>query len=92
MKKLNPDYRAAILLAITYALFFPICWLLEKWSPSGPCTPGLGMLLLACGMITIPVFFVISLVYAIRGRKKHFGLLFVHGLVLLVWTLAGLWK
>lgn len=63
---------------------------LEHESPSGPCTPGGGiMLLLLAPLLIIPIFLT-SLVLVMKGHRWHLGPVLIHGLVLVVSLAMGL--
>lgn len=69
-----------------YAVSLPLLVLLEKWEPSGPCTPGLGIL--ASIFIFIPVSIGIvcyNLYKARKDKAKALGAAF-HVAVLFILT------
>lgn len=66
-----------------YVVLAALSWVLGSVSPSGPCNPGLGVLvILFIPLLCIPAFF-ISLGLTITGRKAHRIPMIIHGLVCL---------
>lgn len=57
--------------------------ILEKISPSGPCTPGLGVLAFFLSVPVALILFCINAYRVVMGETEHTGSLIVHGVVIL---------
>lgn len=78
----NKNARCIIKTTSFYVLSFILLSVLEKWSPSGPCVPGLGMFGF---LLLIPVCFVLFLINLYQAVEKDKAYLYSAGIHLLVW-------
>lgn len=67
---------------VFYAVMISLSFYLEHVSPSGPCTPGLGMMLLITLPLLVFLLFAVFLTKSMLGHKKLIVSTALHGLVL----------
>jgi len=63
-----------------YIIGLLFCFVLEKVSPSGPCNPGLGMLLFLVFIIAAFILLIVTLHKLTRQGRIYRKALFVHAL------------
>ncbi|WP_431210897.1 hypothetical protein ACQ86N_33830 [Puia sp. P3] len=69
---------------IFYAVYCVAAWVLERVAPSGPCTPGLGVMVLIFTPMVGLALFLFSLIGRIVGRRDFVGPMLVNaGVVVL---------
>jgi hypothetical protein len=66
-----------------YALFIGLGYWANRISPSGPCTPGLGFLVLMLLPVISSVLLIVTLVSVAKGRKPQILPAMVHGIVIM---------
>ena len=67
-----------------YALAFTFVFVLEKFSPSGPCTPGLGLLSF---FLLIPIIFgllIKNLYVTIKKTRQNVSIVILHAVAIIV--------
>ena len=62
-----------------YLLLFALVPLLERYSPSGPCNPGAGMLLILSIPLLSGLAFVVSFALRAKGRRAFMGPTIING-------------
>jgi len=74
----NPRYRKVGLTLLFYLVSWIVFYFLNKSFPSGPCTPGLGIL----GFMLLPiisfVLLVVNFIKVYKGDKTNFPSAFLH--------------
>jgi hypothetical protein len=77
---MTPGKKYTLLTSGFYLLLFALVPLLERYSPSGPCNPGAGILLI----LLIPLFsgfgFVVSFAICAKDKRAFMGPTIVNGL------------
>lgn len=68
---------------VFYCLYISLIPLLEHYSPSGPCTPGGGILLLLLTPFPSGLALVVSLVIRLKGHPAFLGPIIVNGIFFL---------
>jgi hypothetical protein len=72
-----------------YAIALTIVYLLDKISPTGPCTPGLGIISFMC-LIPISIVLVIRNIYlAVKIDKSNFIVAIMHIVVMTIALIFG---
>jgi hypothetical protein len=61
-------------------LFFALVPLLERYSPSGPCNPGAGMLLILLTQLLSGLGLVVSFALRTKGNRAFMGPAIVNGI------------
>jgi hypothetical protein len=84
------SFKPAFLTIVMYAIFLGLIAAAEAWSPSGSCTPGLGLMLLLLLPIVSLVLFLISISAVIKGRRTQIIPAIIHSLVLIVFGYLSL--
>ncbi len=83
----NPGIKKAAMAVLFYPVFFLSCFLLEKASPSGPCTPGLGMIFLFLLPFISAIFLIVNAVKLYNGKKENKKSALVHLMALITYLL-----
>ncbi len=73
--------RKIVLTLVFYLIAFVSFSLLNKASPSGPCTPGLGIMSLLLLPFISAVLFIINIIKAAKGNKTNTISAIIHLLV-----------
>jgi hypothetical protein len=66
-----------------YLVLLPLIPLLNRYSPSGPCTPGPGMFLYLLTLLLAPIAFLYSLIGRLRGNRSFTGPTIINAVVVL---------
>ena len=77
----QPTRPRSLLTLIFYALSIPLVWVLCCISPSGPCTPGLGVLGLFALFLLSIILFIINLGITVFGKGQNGTPALIHLLV-----------
>jgi len=77
-------WRRAFVAGMIYIVFFVTAWLTNLSSPSGPCTPGLGLLMLFLLPLLNIIWLIIDLVESAKAQKFD-RIILAHSIVLLFW-------
>jgi len=75
--------RKIVIIVLLYAVAFIAFPLLEKTSPSGPCTPGLGIMEIFLLPFISGFLFIISSIKVSRGNKTSFVPAMIHLIVVI---------
>jgi hypothetical protein len=78
MKPSSPALKMTALTLGFYFLTSVVIYLLEKVSPSGPCTPGLGILSFFVAIPVAMILFCLNLYKIVMGETQHTGSMVVH--------------
>ncbi len=82
----NGKTRNALFTGLSYAVYFVLALILENLSPSGPCTPGLGALLIMLWPFVIWLLLIIDI--ARFFRRKEVGIsIMIHILMFLIFLI-----
>jgi len=77
-------WRSAVIATLIYLGLLLGAWLTNLSSPSGPCTPGLGVLLFFLLPIVNMVWLMVDVVKSVRARNVQPEIL-IHTIVLVSW-------
>jgi hypothetical protein len=80
---MNRGKKYTLLTTLFYLLFLPLVPILEHYWPSGPCNPGLGILLLLLLPIVAALGLIISLVGRLKGNRAYTGPVLINAAALL---------
>lgn len=81
--------KMTALTAIFYGITASAAYLLEKISPSGPCTPGLGVIIFLLAVPVAIILLCINLYKIIMGETEHIDSAIVHVIVIAVVMIFG---
>jgi hypothetical protein len=81
---MTPGKKNTVSTILFYVILLPVIYLLDRYSPSGPCTPGLGMLVFILTPLMVAFGFAISIAGLARGRRSFKGPAIVNGIAVLV--------
>lgn len=71
-----------------YAIYLSLALILEKISPSGPCTPSFGILMLIFLPIVTIILLIIFVINYFYNNKKQLKIsILIHILILLIFSL-----
>jgi hypothetical protein len=73
-----------------YAILAALIYWADRVSPGGPCTPGMGILLLLLVPIISAILLVVTLVLVLRGRRTQIVPAILHGLVIIAFVILWL--
>ena len=76
---MNPGKKYTLLTSGFYLLLFTLAPLLDRHSPSGPCTPGAGILLILLIPLLSGFGFVVSFAVCAKGNRAFLGPVIVNG-------------
>ena len=80
---MTPGKKYTLFTSMFYLLLLPLIPLLNRYSPSGPCTIGLGMLLLLITPILATIAFLYSFIGLLRGNRSFTGPTIINAVVVL---------
>jgi hypothetical protein len=78
-------WKRAIIIALFYILYFSVPWVAGHFSPSGPCTPGLGVILLLFLPLINIAWLIIEVIKSLRDQKLSVELI-IQLIVCFIWT------
>jgi hypothetical protein len=81
---MTPGKKNTVYTILFYVILLSVIHLLDRYSPSGPCTPGLGMLAFILTPLMVAFGFAISVAGLARGRRSFMGPAIVNGIAVLV--------
>jgi peptidoglycan/LPS O-acetylase OafA/YrhL len=76
---MTPGKKYTLMTSGFYLLLFALVPLLERYSPSGPCNPGAGMLLIMLIPLLSGLGFVVSFAFRVKGKRAFMGPAIVNG-------------
>ena len=78
---------------VLYALLALAAYILDRVSPSGPCNPGMGVIVILFTPFLSAILFIVELVLTLKGRKSHTVPAIIHALVIIgfavTWFIKG---
>lgn len=81
----NEAYKSIALTILFYVIYTSLGLILEKTSPSGPCTPSFGILMLIFLPIVTIILLIIFIINYFYNNKKHLKIgILIHILILLI--------
>jgi hypothetical protein len=86
MLNINPVWKGTFFAGLVYGFMILSAFVLERFSPSGPCTPGLGVLSLFLFMIANIIWTIADVAKSLRSQELKRELL-LHILVLMTWMI-----
>jgi len=89
---MTPGKKYTLSTSIFYLVLLPSIPVVNRYSPSGPCTPGMGFLLLFYTPFMAAIGFLYSIIGRILGNRSFTGPAIINAVVILaigVWMGAG---
>jgi len=79
--------RPILLTLCFYALLLGLAYWLEDISPSGPCVPGLGFIVIFFLPFISTILMIATTIMAVRGRRSQIIPAAMHGLAIIIYLI-----